>query len=249
MGQNYVSMRDIFSRLLAILAVLVGIATLVVLYFLWGLITENKSVFTDMLNGFDERIAALEERARQQDEVPVDTRELMPANYRGTLSAVNDLPTELVPYQNAAIGLSVKLPYNPAWGNRLYRVLPYEEEMVLDEEGASRVLVRFGKSSIFEGGGWARASLLLEQPARSVEEEIAHIQQTAGEFLDAHPIERLEIKEKTALVYYSGGLCGLVNVVVIGEKANYALYPTCGDTDEIREEFLAIVGTMEFISN
>jgi hypothetical protein len=232
-------MKDTLSRILAALAIVVALGTLGAAYAVWG-----------MWGGHEDRIAALEAWQAEviaENEKPEDTRELMPADYQGTLSAINAPASELVEYRNAEIGLAMKVPYSPAWGNRLYRVAPYQESSYVDSEGTMRTTVQFGQSFIFEGGGWARASTLLVGDALSADDEIANIQKVHEGFLEDRPIEQLNVNGKTVLVYYSGGLCSYVHVAVIGEKANYTLTPTCGDSDEIREEFLNIVRTMEFI--
>lgn len=244
-------MKDTLSRLLAILAMLVGIGTLVAAYMLWTMIGDNKTAFTDMLQGYDQRIAALEEwRAEEmkKDGKPEDTRALMPEGYTGTLSAINAPASELVEFRDSDIGLVMKVPYNPAWGNRLYRVAPYDIQHFPDSDPEGRKeLVQFGTSFVFEGGGWARAYSLLAGPQRSIEDEKAYIQDANDGFLGDKPIETVEVNGKTALVYYTEGLCSDVNVTVIGQWLNYTLTPTCGDSDEIREELLNVVGTMEFI--
>lgn len=244
-------MKDTLSRILAILAILVGIGTMVVAYMLWTMIVGNKAVFTDMLNGYEHRLTALETWRAEQvrgEEEPEDTRALMPEGYTGTLEAITPPADELVEYRNAAIGLVMKVPYNSEWGNRLYRVAPYQEGQYADADGVMRTVVQFGMSFIFEGGGWARQYTLAVSDPRSVADEKAHIQQVHEGFLNPdRPIEELNVNGKSVLVSYADGLCSYVQVTVIGQKANYTFTPTCGDSDEIREEFLNIVRTMEFI--
>ncbi len=244
-------MKDALSRLLALLAILVGIATMVAVYTVWTMVTGNKAVFMDMLDGYDKRIAALEEwRAEEtkKDEKPEDTRELMPEGYTGTLSPITVPADELVEYQNRDIGLSMKVPYNSRWGNRLYRVAPYEEALYQDAEGVTRTAVHFGTSFIFEGGGWARAYTLTAADPLTVKDELTHtLAVNEGFLMPNRPVEELVVDGKSVLVTYTDGLCSLVQVTVIGQKANYVLAPTCGSSDEIREELLNIVRTMAFI--
>lgn len=244
-------MKDTLARVLGALAILVGIATLVALYFVWSLAMENKSVFTDMLNGYDERISALEApSAMEEDEEDeaADTRPLMPEDYFGTLPPNTDPATTEVEYRNAEIGLAFQVPYNPDWGNRAYRVAPYVERQTPDADGVLRTGVQFGPSFPFEGGGWARGLLLTAEDAVSAEDAITRIRDLHGDFLQDREIETVEIDGKTVVVYYAGGLCEYVSLTVIGEKANYNLWPICGDSADARNELVEIVRTMEFIN-
>lgn len=152
-----------------------------------------------------------------------------------------DPPSTTKSYENPTRGISVDLPYNPNWGSKNYRLMPYEEE---------GEYVWFGPMGQFEGGGWARPFWMLRfteaKPAAEVAAELSGGDGygpggVEGEIVDINGFEVVQYQEIGLGEYYV--------MEVVGSKYNYRFTgASFGDSNvDVWSELNKIINSIELI--
>jgi hypothetical protein len=154
----------------------------------------------------------------------------------------HDPPTTEISYINREKGISLKIPYNPDWGNEKIKISPYFSY----EDRVEFGFLRFDP----EAHGWKRAYVMYFKPQRSLEEAFANIMKEAHPlnefFVEGIPKERIvkgkinnhEIVKYEILTSLAG--YDIFVVEVIGKKYNYEFqsqYPISED----------LIKTIEFV--
>lgn len=168
-------------------------------------------------------------------DVSSDTRILATAGRSDDCRKFNDHEaTQLIRYENQEKGISVAIPYNPAWGDNTYKVNPYDET----ENG-----IEFGP--IFSGDegscGWHRLFRLSFDKAESSKTLIQRINETPGFIvgdLVAGKVEQKNIHNFNVVEYFFEGMCGGGGFVVIGKKYNYNFSRICAGPNPLFEKML-----------
>jgi hypothetical protein len=154
----------------------------------------------------------------------------------------HDPPTTEVSYINREKGISLKIPYNPNWGNEKIKISPYFSY----EDRVEFGFLWFDP----ETHGWKRAYVMYFKPQRSLEEAFANIMKEAHPlnefFVEGIPKEKIvkgkinnhEIVKYEILTSLAG--YDIFVVEVIGKKYNYEFqsqYPISED----------LIKTIEFV--
>jgi len=151
-----------------------------------------------------------------------------------------DSPTTEFLYINKEKGISLKIPYNPNWGTKGFKILPYWEGSY--EGGYGYDLyedkLEFGPLSNCFSRAYCRICTLFFLPPRSPEEIVAATGSVPyiGK-VDKETVIKEEINGHTVISYeviggnYCGdiedsGNCNLSVMEVIGKKYNYIFTPT-----------------------
>jgi hypothetical protein len=171
--------------------------------------------------------------------------EKFPAGYGCSLKFNTEPATTSNTYMG--YGISLQVPYNPAWGTTDYRIEPYSS---YDYTGGK--ILEFGAMRPFEGCSLVRAYSLRFLPPRSaneVIEDMGVVMKTEvvdgvsrqysltsdGDFLPVPPTT-VKINNLTVVKYKVSGMCGYPTLEVIGNKFNYELRPLCnGNFEEIED--------------
>jgi hypothetical protein len=149
-----------------------------------------------------------------------------------------DSPTTEVLYSSWKNGISLKIPYNPNWGNEKFKITPYYEYE--DNLG-------FGPLSPQEGAGWKRVYSIFFIPPRSTEEAITALKKEAIVWKDSIVKTRIndyDIVEYTVFEEICPP-CETGVIEVIGKKYNYQFedFFLLG----AKELFEEIIKTIKFI--
>lgn len=131
----------------------------------------------------------------------------------------HDAPTAEVLYEDKEAGISIMVPFNPAWGSKEYRLNPYEE--LKTEYGTT---VMFGPIFEGEGGGFGRSLWLRPEPKQSLASIAAGYTEPWGsaeiKTIDGRRVVEAIAKESCSAGYHF--------IVIPGEKYNYHLGGSCG---------------------
>jgi hypothetical protein len=139
----------------------------------------------------------------------------------------------LIEFKNIEKGVSVTLPYNEDWGNKQYKLAPYDE---YDDH------IDFG-CLIFdpEAGNTVRKSSLYFEPVKSAKEVFA------STIIEEDP-SIIKINDLEVVKYTGSGLYAYPSLAVIGEKYNYDFSLRWGEGTVEEFEFLEkIVETLKLI--
>lgn len=145
---------------------------------------------------------------------------------------LNNNPATLqVTYTNRERGLTFKIPYNPLWGSENYRINPYDEIALGNEE-----FLEFGSIGVAEGGGWGRTYFLKFLPVQNFSQVVEVIEKNnQPEFITVQPTQ-ININGLTVVEYEITGLCEFPTLIILGEKYNYELRKPCnGEFAELEE--------------
>lgn len=145
-------------------------------------------------------------------------------------------PTTEAIYRNRERGISLKIPYNPQWGSKTFKILPFDER-----DGK----VSFGPISFAEGCTWIREYEINFFEQRSVDKIMSDVvagDTPEGELPVFKKINNIELVESVM----TDGLCGQGSIEVVGRKTNYTISTFCGGSESfpILED---IVSNTEFI--
>lgn len=147
-------------------------------------------------------------------------------------------PDQIIDYVNQAKGISLKIPYNQKWGDAKYQVAPYDETtgvIDLDYNTKSYGSISFGRAFPFEGCGLAREmniNFITQKPA----DQIIKDMNAADNPLLPTPPHKVTIDGLSAVEYEDVGLCSYPTVIIIGQKFNYLIGQTCGDSFKPEED-------------
>lgn len=126
-------------------------------------------------------------------------------------------------------GFTVRLPYNPMWGN-------LERDCQLSTFDKDDEAVRFGPAAQAEGGGALRFESIVIRPTRSYKKAIEAIteQQKMERMTGFLPVEGdpivLNINGNTVVRFKSSGICEKTTTYeVIGKLYNYEFSSFCDD--------------------
>jgi hypothetical protein len=130
-----------------------------------------------------------------------------------------DAPTTEVLYEDKEAGVSIMIPFNPAWGSKDYRLHPYEEL-----KGEYGTTVMFGPIFEGEGGGFGRRLWLRPEQKQSLDSIVAGYTEPYGEAeiktIDGRQVAEVVAKESCNAGYHF--------IVIPGQTYNWHLSGGCG---------------------
>lgn len=138
--------------------------------------------------------------------------------------------TEWVPYSNPELGIvSMSIPYNPAWGNKVFKIKPYEikESSNSSKTGTSIYFGKVGTLTKVEwGNNWSNGYSLVIMPHEDANEIKSAKMGARLLFEDGANVENINGHD---VVYGKKWMDypAVVPIVyeIVGSKYNYQLYP------------------------
>lgn len=138
-----------------------------------------------------------------------------------------EAPTVQVPYENKALGISMLIPFNPAWGSKEYRLHPYEELSAVADagtDGGSPLNLMFGPIFEGEGGGFGRGIWFRLEQKQSAADVAAGYKAPYGSAV----IKTIDGREIVEVIAKESCPAGFHFIVIPGETHNYHLSARCG---------------------
>ncbi|MFO0703079.1 MAG: hypothetical protein U0514_04480 [Candidatus Andersenbacteria bacterium] len=137
-------------------------------------------------------------------------------------------PTTTVNYSSAKRGLSMEVPYNPAWGNDQYRINAFDD---IDDSqtpfgaGSPAAILLGPIVSGLEGCGWVRPASITLTKAQTADQVIAALKAEASPDFPFETLKKTTINGTTVVrwTYTSASICGGPYFEVPGSKFNYQL--------------------------
>ncbi len=130
-----------------------------------------------------------------------------------------DVPTTEVLYENKETGISIMVPFNPAWGSKEYRLHPYEE---IDGEYGKTIM--FGPIFEGEGGGFGRSLWLRPEQKQSLDSIVAGYMEPYGSAV----IKTIDGRQVVEVIAKESCEAGYHFIIIPGENFNYHLGARCG---------------------
>ncbi len=130
-------------------------------------------------------------------------------------------------YKNEDKGYSIRIPYNPSWGSKTFRVSPYDDR-VFEQNDTLEYRVAYGPLVRGEGGV-ARQYNIIETEAKPASDLIDTYTADPNKYgySKDNPATVKNINGLEVVEYLSTGLCDSSVAVVIGEKYNYEFVGNC----------------------
>jgi hypothetical protein len=163
-----------------------------------------------------------------ENAIPSDGRTLISAPTGSCPQSLMGDPTELVTYTNRTAGLTLAVPYNPAWGTDTTYMTPYDQTA----------------SGIAFGGN------VKSQGCRSFQMDIVPhvtadtIQKNALSSVSAQNVETKTIGDWQVVVTHTSDLCSSVNMEVIGRLHNFRFSSNCDDSQNAVNMLTNVIESM-----
>jgi hypothetical protein len=197
---------------------------------------------TDVGGEMDNRILLTRENLKEvwEKECPPPTPETVEEFTKKCEEMNYDPPTTEVLYSNKEKGISLKIPYNPRWGNKKFKILPYYEY---------EDRLEFGPLTPGIPTGWRRAYTMFFKPSRTVDEVITSLLKEGNRVIK-DSIVVTKINDVTIVKYSTFEEmcppCGVNMIEIIGKKYNYLFEDlVLPGTEELLSE--KIIKTIKFI--
>jgi hypothetical protein len=162
----------------------------------------------------------------------------------------HDEPTSYIKYSKVDGGVEFAVPYNKKWGNKKYKLTPYDEYNTPASPVGRRIvfgsLECFAKNRTSGDAPWDRSSAIYITPHASVEEIL-----NSGAGLFKASVEEKKIGDLAVfLIKYNGQSDCDERVVVRGKKYDYDIVSfeeTCSTAEKIYEKNLRLISSIKIL--
>ncbi len=137
-----------------------------------------------------------------------------------------DQPNTTVIYSSKKWGFSFAVPFNNNWGNKNFRLNPFDETI---SDATLAAHISYGPIGSFEGCGWSRDESVTVLKKQTAQEILADLNKS-GDYAQLTGLKKPEIVKINGLEvvkYEVVGLCHYPIMVVIGKNYNYQFSPLC----------------------